>query len=111
VLDHEAPTTVAHLVHNAGKPALHLGYADACICLACHDLPRYHIAIVSSVWVKEKVTITLDRLNRAQRMRDDIAAYRRVPPSDSEVAIGQLVENAALDDDTDWESVYAEDVT
>jgi hypothetical protein len=83
---------------------------------------------------KEKVTITLDRskaeaarilvnasstsavidtalehLINTQRLRRDIAAYRASPPpGDVEAQISRLADNAALDDDVDWEALYAD---
>jgi hypothetical protein len=57
----------------------------------------------------EVIDIALDSLIRVERLRRDVAAYRQVPPTDAEVELGLLAETAALDDDTDWEALYAED--
>ena len=51
---------------------------------------------------RAKVTITLDR-SKAERLRRDIAAYRRMPPTDEEIALASIAPSA-LDDDTDWEA-------
>jgi hypothetical protein len=80
---------------------------------------------------KQKVTITLDRakadearslagvattsevidvalgwLIRAERLRRDIGAYRRQPPTDADVALALLADDTGLGDDTDWEALY-----
>lgn len=55
----------------------------------------------------EVLDIALDHLIRAERLRRDVAAYRRVPPNDAEVELA-LLTATRLDDDTDWEAVYAE---
>lgn len=85
---------------------------------------------------KEKVTITLDRsladdarslvgarstseviqlalvqLIRAERLRRDIAAYSRTPPTQAEAGIGLLAGRAVLEDGTDWEQIYGDDQT
>lgn len=39
-------------------------------------------------------------------LRQDIAAYRAVPPTDEELAIAELAEAGRLDDGTDWATVY-----
>jgi hypothetical protein len=56
----------------------------------------------------EVIDLALDRLIRAERLRRDIAAYRRVPATEEEVAIASLAATADLDDDTDWEALYPE---
>jgi hypothetical protein len=82
---------------------------------------------------KEKVTVTLDRakadsarvlanasstsavidlaldcLIRTERLRRDVEAYRRRPPTVEEADLASLPEPTALDDDTDWEALYAD---
>lgn len=56
----------------------------------------------------EVVDVALDRIIHAERLRRDIAAYRRTPPTDEEVELA-LLAATALDDDTDWEALYSED--
>jgi hypothetical protein len=90
----------------------------------------------SSVWgmAKVKVTITLDRakaaeaqaitgarstsevidralaqLIRAERLRSDVAAYRRQPPTQEEVDLALISDTSGLADDTDWAALYADD--
>ncbi len=55
----------------------------------------------------EVVDLALDQLIRTERLRSDIAAYRRVPPTDAEVEMALLVDTTGLEDDTDWELLYA----
>jgi hypothetical protein len=55
----------------------------------------------------EAIDVALDRLIRAERLRSDIAAYRRVPPSeDIETAAHAPMDD--LNDETDWEALYLE---
>lgn len=55
----------------------------------------------------EVLDMALDHLIRTERLRRDVAAYRRVPQTEAEVALA-LLAAARLDDDTDWEAIYAE---
>jgi hypothetical protein len=81
---------------------------------------------------KEKATITVDRakldevrrltgapsasaavdaalgcLLATERVRRDVAAYTRVPPTEEEILVGLLQPgNEDLADDTDWEALY-----
>jgi hypothetical protein len=57
----------------------------------------------------EIIDVALDRLIRAERLRRDVAAYRRVPPAPEEAELARLNATIGLDDDTDWETLYAED--
>ena len=44
-----------------------------------------------------------------QRVRHDIAAYRRVPITDDEIALASLLAPVAdLTDDTDWDELYGD---
>jgi len=56
----------------------------------------------------EVIDLALDRLIRAERLRRDIAAYRRVPATDEEVELALLAATTGLDDETDWEALYPE---
>lgn len=56
----------------------------------------------------EVIDLALERLIRAERLRRDIAAYQRVPPTNAEIDIALLMETTALRDDTDGEALYAE---
>ena len=46
---------------------------------------------------------TADRL---ERLRRDIEAYRRIPPTDEEIAIAAAGYRGGLEDDTDWEGLF-----
>ena len=58
----------------------------------------------------EAIDVALDRLIRAERLRADIAAYRRTPPAPDEVALASFVDTGGLGDDTDWEALYADEL-
>jgi hypothetical protein len=47
-------------------------------------------------------------LVHAERLRRDVDAYRRVPPTTEERALTDLNDTGALHDDTDWEALYAD---
>ena len=55
------------------------------------------------------VDMALDRVIRAERLRADIAAYRRTPPTEDEVQLALLASAEDLADDVDWESLYDTD--
>ncbi|MHB8507956.1 MAG: hypothetical protein ACYDGR_04810 [Candidatus Dormibacteria bacterium] len=59
---------------------------------------------------RSKVTITLDRvldrMIKMERLRQDLEAYRRQPPTESEKRLGSLPQAIGIADDTDWESLY-----
>lgn len=57
----------------------------------------------------EVIAVALDTLIRIERLRGDLAAYRRFPPSPAELELALLAGSGDLDDDTDWEALYAED--
>lgn len=65
-------------------------------------------SLVSASSTSEAIDIALDRLIRAERLRADVAAYRRIPPTSAEVELATLGEAGMLDDDTDWEALYAD---
>ena len=58
----------------------------------------------------EAIDVALDQLIRTERLRSDIAAYRRSPPTDGEVA-ASFREADGLDDDTDWDALYPDDLS
>ena len=59
----------------------------------------------------EVIDVALDRLIRAERLRADIAAYQRVPLTQDEVALASLGDTGGIGDDTDWEALYADDLS
>jgi hypothetical protein len=66
-------------------------------------------SLVNASSTSEVIDIALDSLIRTERLRRDVAAYRRMPPTDAEVDLAVLADAAAIEDDTDWETLYAED--
>lgn len=65
--------------------------------------------LVGARSTSEVIDIALDNLMRAERLRHDVAAYRRIPPTEEEAALALAAEPVPLDDDTDWEALYAAD--
>jgi len=53
------------------------------------------------------IDIALDRLIHQERLRHDLAAYAKHPPSDEDAALAQSsVDWRELADDTDWTALY-----
>jgi len=59
----------------------------------------------------EVIDLALDQLIHAERLRADIAAYQRVPATQDEVALAASGEAGGIGDDTDWEALYADDLS
>ena len=57
----------------------------------------------------EVIDVALDQLIRAERLRADVAAYRRVPPTQEELELASLGDTSGIGDDTDWDALYADD--
>ena len=66
-------------------------------------------SLVGARSTSELVDRALDRLIRAERIRQDMAAYQHRPPTDEEAELARSVEWFDLDDETDWESLYPDD--
>ena len=66
--------------------------------------------LVHAKSTSEVVDKALDHLIRVERLRQDIAAYRRHPVTDEELILATLADNSELTDDTDWDALYS-DVT
>jgi hypothetical protein len=66
-------------------------------------------ALVGVDSTSEVIDIPLDQLIRAERLRADIAAYRRVPPTEDEVELATFADASGLGDNTDWEALYDDD--
>jgi Arc/MetJ family transcription regulator len=58
----------------------------------------------------EAVDIALDRLIRAERLHADVEAYRRSPHLVDESTAAPLASFDGLADETDWETLYAEEL-
>lgn len=55
------------------------------------------------------VDVALTALIRAERVRRDVVAYTRVPPTEDEIALARSpVDWSDLADDTDWAALYEE---
>ncbi len=65
-------------------------------------------ALLAARSTSEVIDLALGRLIDAERLRRDIAAYRRVPSTGPEAAIALLADTSGLADETDWEALYAE---
>jgi hypothetical protein len=65
-------------------------------------------ALVGAPSTSEAIDIALDRLIDAERLRRDVAAYRRIPPTGAETTIASLVDVSGLGDETDWEALYSD---
>jgi hypothetical protein len=50
----------------------------------------------------------MGRLSRTDPLRHDVAGYRRLPPTGDEADLAECAETPRLDDDTDWEALYAD---
>jgi hypothetical protein len=66
-------------------------------------------SLVGARSISEVIDRALDLLIRAEGLRRDITAYRRVPPTETEIEIALLADTAGVADDTGWEALYAED--
>ncbi len=66
-------------------------------------------SLVRAGSTSEVIEVALDHLIRTEHIRRDIAAYRRIPPTDAEVELATLADTTDLEDDTDWEALYPED--
>jgi hypothetical protein len=65
-------------------------------------------ALVAARSTSETIDLALDRLIDAERLRRDIAAYRRIPSAAPETAIALVADASGLADQTDWEALYPE---
>ena len=65
-------------------------------------------ALLGATSTSEVIDRALDHLIRAERLRRDVAAYRRVPPTQEEIELAALAPTDGFEDDTDWEALYAE---
>src|SRR5919201_4352451 len=58
-------------------------------------------ALVAARSTSEVIDLALDRLIDTERLRRDIAAYRRSPPHDSEGRMAELAAKTGLADETE----------
>ncbi len=59
----------------------------------------------------EAIDAALDQLIHTERLRADIAAYQRTPPTQDEVVLASLADIGGIGDETDWEALYADDLS
>jgi hypothetical protein len=57
----------------------------------------------------EVIDVALDRLIRDERLRADIAAYRRTPPTLEESELASFGDFRGIGDETDWEALYPDE--
>jgi hypothetical protein len=68
---------------------------------------RDAMRLVEVQTMSEVIDLALDRLIRAERLRQDVAAYGRTPPSAADMALADMTVAFDLDDDeVDYESDY-----
>jgi hypothetical protein len=65
-------------------------------------------SLVGAKSTSEVIDAALERLIRGERLARDVAAYRAHPQTAAEVAMASLGDVEGLEDDTDWEAVYAQ---
>ena len=66
-------------------------------------------ALIRAKSASATIDSALDRLLRTEQLRRDVAAYAKRPPTDEEVAIGDLPVELDLDDDeVDYDAIYGE---
>jgi hypothetical protein len=68
-------------------------------------------AIAGARSISEVIDLALDGFIRAGRLRADIAAYQKEPPTESESELAMLGDTSGLTDDTDWEALYADETS
>lgn len=54
----------------------------------------------------DAIDVALERLVRTERLRSDVAAYRRFPVTRDEVEAGAVGACGDIDDATDWNALY-----
>ncbi len=65
--------------------------------------------LVGSASTSEVIDVALGRLIRAERLRRDIDAYRRLPPTDTDLLVALQADTSGMADDTDWEALYGDE--
>lgn len=65
-------------------------------------------AVLGAKSMSDAIDIALDRLLHAELLRRDVEAYSRRPPTDDEIALGEVdVELNLDDDDVDYDALYS----
>ncbi len=64
-------------------------------------------SLLGTTSTSQTIELALERVIKAERLRRDIEAYNRMPQTDEELAIAAAGYRGGLEDDTDWEALYA----
>lgn len=65
--------------------------------------------LVGARSMSEAIDVAIDRLIRAERLRQDVEAYTQRPLTDEELAFAELpIEMDLGDDDVDYDALYGE---
>lgn len=74
------------------------------------DLLHQVQGVVGRTNASDTIDFALRELLKAERIRRDIAAYGAAPPTVDEIALTSYVSasHADLNDDTDWEALFAD---
>lgn len=74
------------------------------------DLLHQVQGVVGRTNASDTIDLALRELLKAERIRRDIAAYAAAPPTADEIALTSHVtaSHADLNDDTDWEALFAD---
>ncbi len=67
------------------------------------------VAVSGARSTSEVVDLALDQLIRFERLKADVVAYGGTSPTTVEVELALLGDTSGLADDTDWETLYAEE--
>jgi len=68
---------------------------------------RSAMTLIGGASMSEVIDVALDRLIHVERLRHDIAAYSKHPPSADEIALTEMSLRLDLgDDDVDYEALY-----
>ena len=127
-----------HVQHQHRNPGWRASQDDNLLCQHAYQCPRYsghllepgeppllsEVDSESSVVVRgkaaaarallgvgstsEAIDVALDQLIHAERLRADIAAYQRTPPTVDEVELASFGDPGGIGDDTDWEALYGD---
>ena len=72
---------------------------------------RSAMALTGGRSMSEVIDLALDRLIHTERLRHDVAAYKRTPPSVAELALADLPVHFDLGDEAvDYDALYGTDV-
>jgi hypothetical protein len=66
-------------------------------------------ALIGANSTSEAIDVALDYLIRAERLRADVATYRRHLSTPEEIELASLSDTSGIGDDTDWSALYADD--